>query len=499
MPIPLSLYKSNSPIAKQIRHWEDTGKKWLGGNDITQWAVGDKVFKFNKKQLEFINAKDKFVHHSGGRGSGKTLALLLKLLMHSLFFPNNLILLGRKNLTLIEKITLPDFFDLCHPSWINHDKKRNILRFFNGSEIILFGLEALQEGAEADLKKAEQDLKSLNLGAVFIDQLEDIEERVYRTLRASLRRPNSLRQINSTANPANFWAYQFFKSNPQPNTHLIESSLYDNKENLPPDFIEDLLNNPDMWVRRYVYGEWTPDVLVESCVFDSSYIKNLEIFTREPIRVFDGISFYEEKNEDHHYQIGVDPSEGSSDPCHIVCVCKDTGRSVADFNGFISGEVIAKKALQIAEEFTTQQGQPKIVIEVNEAAGGAALEILKQSYENIYEREVFDYREKREMKKLGWKTNRSTKSILINRFLELLKEKYPKISDKRTIEEMKVFAYANEAKAEGAAAQHGYHDDRIMATMLAYYNLKKPNKEIDNLKEEIYRRSRKAIQKETNF
>ena len=46
----------------------------------------------------------------------------------------------------------------------------------------------------------------------------------------------------------------------------------------------------------------------------------------------------------------------------------------------------------------------------------------------------------------------------------------PRIYSRETVEEFKTFVYTDNAKKKGAGAQEGFHDDRIMATLLAAWD-----------------------------
>jgi hypothetical protein len=471
----------NKILAQQ---YKEMGARWLAGEFLVEdWQIGEKKIIFNDKQKEFVNDKTRFSLISGGFSSGKTLALLFKTVLLALWFPGNRILLGRRTRTELEKVTLPDFFDICPPEWVEYRVGPGIIKFFNGSEIILFGLDALQNGSSQDIKKAEQELKSLNLGGFVIDQLEEIEERVFQALRGRLRRDVGFRQGIMSTNPANFWAYDYFKANPRESTRLIEVSTLENKKNLPPDYLQDLLNNPKNYVERYVHGTWSPDVMTEASVFAKDYILEQAFYIQEPIREFDGIKIYQEPKHNEEYQIGADPSEGAIDPCCIKVVSKTSGEEVASFSGFVPTSVQVNKLVQLANMYSINK-RPLIVVEAN-ASGTAVIESLKMQYDNIYEREVFNYQEQRSTRKLGFVTSDSTKKLLIEHFNLLLRSKFAKIRDKETQNEMKTFIYSNEARMKGAGAQTGFHDDRVMATMLAYFRINPMTTREKNLFKEL--------------
>jgi len=450
---------------ERIQKFKKMGDDWVSGKWlIEEIKFGDKKkIAFNRKQVEFINAKDRYVLFSGGFGAGKTLPLIVKMILYSLFFPKNRVLLGRKNLSDVEKGLLPDLFEIIPNSWFTYRIKDGIIRFFNGSEIILFGLDNLQEGSQADIKKAQQKVKSLNLGGYFIDQLEGIDKAVFKALNARLRRNVLLRQGNMTTNPANYWAYDYFAVNPKKNTKLIQTSMLDNKKNLPEDYIDDMKeNHSENYVRRYVYGEWTTDVLIEQVVFGAEYIKNFELNKKRPIKFEEGCEIFEERKPELEYQMGIDPSPGSVDPSSISIVSSN-GDKVAKFNGFITIPGLIEKVKLLYRKYN----KPRIVPESN-AAGMALLEGIRDL--KVYRRMVYNEREKKETEKLGFHTNYQTKQALISHFQELLRTGQAKVYDQKTIEEMKTFVWSPEARQKGAGAQRGFHDDDVMSTLLAFWD-----------------------------
>lgn len=441
------------------------GKRWLAGEDIT--SFGDIVL--NEKQALFVNAKERFVLVSGGFASGKTTGFIIKLWLLSMFFPGNRILLGRKTRQDVERATLPDIIDIFPAGTYEHKVGPGKIVFPNGSEIIFFGLDSLQSGSGDDIKKAQQQIKSLNLGGFFIDQLEEIDFKVFEALDGRLRRNVPFRQSNSTTNPANFWALDYFKTNPRPNTRLIETSMLDNKDHLPEDYIASQLTKGEMYVRRYVYGEWDQSILTEGAVFSSDIQKDQKFHIKPPIREMAGMKIFVEP-QNHEYQIGIDPSLGAVDPSAIAVVDKVTGELVATFTGFVPTSVISAKAVILADMYSKVR-QPLIVPEAT-GAGQALVEDLKKQYDRIYERQVFSKRESKILDKLGFFTNFATKVQLIENMTKLFHSKFPKIRDGQTLKEMETFIYTDEAQKKGAGAQNNYHDDRVMAMMLAYWDLK---------------------------
>ena len=466
--------------------WVRLGKLLLEGKKLEQIELNGKVYKLNATQTEFIcDLKADHCLNNGGFGSGKSLALYIKLYLFVKCFPGNRILLGRKTLADIERAMLPDIFDIFPHGEYEHRVKDAVINFHNGSQIILFGLDAPQAGDLGDIKKAQQKIKSLNLGAYFIDQLEEIEYDVFDALNSRLRLNKvPIRQGNMTCNPANFWAYHYFvrkcvkmgdtwveKDN---KCALYMSSMLDNQANLPEDYIRRQMEGHDQkWIDRYVLGKWTPDAMTERSVF-AGYTNKW--YPRQPIAQEDGWLIWERPIPNQIYQIGVDPSEGVIDPASMAVVSGD-GKLVAVFNGKVPINGLADKIRWAYYQYR----KPRIVLEVNDKAGGALLENIKDL--NVYRRQVFEYKDKRTSEKLGFKTNHQTKRMLISNFQELMRCGFPKIYDQRTIDEFNTFVWADEAKLQGAGAQRGFHDDRVMATLLAFWELTPQNVELFQAKE----------------
>jgi len=111
-----------------------------------------------------------------------------------------------------------------------------------------------------------------------------------------------------------------------------------------------------------------------------------------------------------------------------------------------------------------------MVPEMN-SMGAALLDKLDDlGYTNIYRRKEYDRVLKKQLKKLGFRTTASSKMLLISHFEELCRLREPRIYSKETWEELKTFVYTDVAKKKGAGGQQGFHDDKVMATLLAAFD-----------------------------
>ena len=87
----------------------------------------------------------------------------------------------------------------------------------------------------------------------------------------------------------------------------------------------------------------------------------------------------------------------------------------------------------------------------------------------IYQREEFDKMTGQKIDKYGWRTTSATKPLLVSRFQERLRLQNPCVYSARTLEQFKSFVHTDAAKSKGMAAETGFHDDRVIACLLAFW------------------------------
>lgn len=456
--------------------WDKEGYEILGVKKsletLAQEYVDSKV-DGNSVQARFISDfTSDFCLCSGAFGSGKSLALYIKIILLCKCFPGNRVLLGRKTLSDIDRAVLPELFDLMPPQWFEYRVKDGLINFNNGSQIILFGLDAMQSGSIADIKKAQQKLKSLNLGAYFIDQLEEVEREVIEVLNSRLRRNDvPFRQGNSDCNPANFWAYHEFKlketwngetwvANPNSKATLFESSMLHNP-NLPGDYIRKQVSMGVDYVKRFVLGAWDTSTLMKGSVFAKENIERLVMMRKNPLCTEEGCQIWEQPKPGVEYRMGVDPSEGVVDPSSISVVDM-YGAKVAKFNGMITIQGLSDKVKFLYYKYR----KPLIIPECNNSGTALIREIRDL---RIYRRINTDEKWDKQTEKLGFRTSWQSKSQIIEHFQKLLRLKVIKIYDEKTIDEMRTFQWNDDATQKGAGAARGFHDDDMMSTLLAYW------------------------------
>lgn len=437
------------------------------GEEINKWSL-------TPSQERFFESEKKYVLFSGGYGCGKSLILTLKAIQMALVYPKNYILMGRKTYPELRDTLLKEFFNICPDEYIkDYLKAEGRVVFHNGSEIIFRHLDTV----------AESEIRSLNLGCAFIDQAEDISREVVMGLKGRLRREGVAdkdRKIYLSCNPALTWLFAEFKQNPQPEYEVIEASTLENEKNLPKSYVEDLLKYPEAYKKQFVYGIWDADLLADRVVFAREYLEKVRMYLHDPVRIVEGLEIYREFIPGHDYQMGVDASEGiieqgvaaekqKSDESAITIVDMTTEEEVASWSGRIPPDALGEKAAFFARLFQDRQKKCLIIPEMNSIGLAVVNRLNRENDVRIYRREEFDKKTGLRSEREGWRTTRQTKPLLISRFQELLRVREPKVRSRKTYEQFKTFVYTDEAKQNGVGAELGFHDDRIISLLLAFW------------------------------
>ena len=219
-------------------------------------------------QRRLMETTEKHILAAGSLGWGKTDWLIVQAITEAISFKNNVILLGRKTLSALKKSTLVSFFDLVDPKLITrHDRAEQSITFLNGSKIFYMQLDESRE--------AMQKVKSMNLGSVMVDQIEEISDNVWTACVGQMRRRNASRRSFATANPnGHSWVWKRWirkggrkgyyceqgaiwrEDVPPPRSQAEVTPMHCDNPNLPWDYIVDRLEQPERWVKRYVFGSW---------------------------------------------------------------------------------------------------------------------------------------------------------------------------------------------------------------------------------------------------
>lgn len=238
-------------------------------------------------QIEAHNNPAQFRAMVGGFGSGKTTFGSREVLRWTQQFCGGLFLIGRLHATDLRDTTQRRFFEIIDS--MTEGKPEKLIERWNENRGHLW-LKTPVPGVYSEVLFRHLDeagqLGSLDLDGWWIDECHEpdgdaVPESVYKILKARLRGVvGPLRGLITSNSGGKNWVWKNFFSSMKLEGHWgIAVSSWENKENLPPGYIEGLVanNDPD-WVKRYI-----------DCSFD----------------VFEG-QIFPEFNEDRHT---YDPAE----------------------------------------------------------------------------------------------------------------------------------------------------------------------------------------------
>jgi hypothetical protein len=251
-----------------------------------QEQIGEKLKNLLPSQRAFLFGPERFSAISGGFGSGKSFALVLKGLILSAAIPGNVGSLLCYRGTDVEKRLVPLFMEeVCPPQWrksYNKNKKVAVLR--NGSVI---SFDHIKDRTSAAASGAGTGRIGSNWGWCGVDQAEEIEEQHWDALMSRLRLPRAPRKFGfMSLNPAGrdwIWNKFYQKVRPWPKdkdnrAQPIDSQFFqvlrqapntlgvcvNSEENRISNggFVEDayfdsLLETYGLaWVERFVWGQF---------------------------------------------------------------------------------------------------------------------------------------------------------------------------------------------------------------------------------------------------
>lgn len=231
---------------------------------------GDRVFKLIVPQSRFILSKKRYPAYVAAWGTGKTTAGIGRL-MRLAEYPNNLILVGRKEFTDLKDSTIKDFEDY---TGLKVNSQREAV-LSNGTIIMFRHLEELH------------NIQNINLGAFWIEQAEELEtDGIFFKLHGRLRRDVPERSGFITANTnGHNWIYKLWKAQKDDEDYdLFEATSFDAKAHLPADTIaswEKLKIKAPKVYARFVLNSWdeadTADIIINPEWVRDAYKRQLNI------------------------------------------------------------------------------------------------------------------------------------------------------------------------------------------------------------------------------
>ncbi len=250
--------------------------------------------KFNPKQAHAIkvlfNKESEVTEivYGGAAGGGKSWLGCVFITIMCLKYKGSRNLIGRKTLKRLKLTTLKTLFEVFARFKIEEGKHYNynaidgVIKFFNGSEIILMQLLSKPSDPDAD------DYGSLELTSAFIDEVAQVDQTIKNTVNSRIRfkldefgiRPKML----MSCNPSKGWIYsEFYKKSIDGTIEVYKEfiqALVTDNPNISPHYIENLKKLDKVSKARLLYGKW--EYANDLAIFDyDSIIDFLQV--KEPI------------------------------------------------------------------------------------------------------------------------------------------------------------------------------------------------------------------------
>lgn len=303
----------------------------------------------------------------GGAGGGKSYTGCSWLLINCLQYPKTRYLMGRSKLDALKKTTLNTLFEVCE-HWniksgqhYTFNAQSNIIKFYNGSEIILKDLFSYPSDPNFD------SLGSLELTGAFIDEANQITQKakniVLSRIRFKLDCNDKIPKLLLTCNPAKNWLYsEWYIPNKQgvltTDKKFLQSLVTDNP-NISKHYIQTLHKMDTITKERLLFGNWEYDD-TEGKLF--KYDNIISCFTNDYVSLGE------------HY-LSIDVARFGKDSS-VICV----------WSGWVVVRIIKyqkkgidelqQHVLEIANEYKVQRSN--IVID-EDGVGGGLKDVLRGS------------------------------------------------------------------------------------------------------------------------
>ncbi|MBE6384949.1 MAG: DNA-packaging protein [Lentisphaerae bacterium] len=259
-------------------------------------------FKYSPAQqeaLSLLGSGARFCLLYGGSRSGKTFVLCCALVIRALKGAGSRHAVIRRHFNGVRSAvgndTMPKALRCRFPGVeYEYSKTDSVFRFPNGAEIQLVGLD--------DAQRAEKIL-GREFATLYFNECSELDFGSVQTALTRLAQyvPGLSNKAFFDCNPPgkSHWSYRMFvqKLNPADNTPLVLPEQYammrinpaDNKENLPPGYIDDTLGTLSVRQRRrFLEGQWQDEV--EGALWNSEIIdRNRVVNPPELLRVVIGV------------------------------------------------------------------------------------------------------------------------------------------------------------------------------------------------------------------
>lgn len=182
----------------------------------------------------------------------------------------------------------------------------------------------------------------------------------------------------------------------------------------------------------------------------------------------DGLRVYKPPVPGRMYVIGADVSEGvlGGDFSVATIFDRSTGEEVGFWRGHLPADTFGKRL----NDWGRYYNNAMMVVEINNHGLTTITALKNLLYPQLYFRpSKFDTMGTQWGDRLGWKTTRVTRPIMIDDVNDSLREGSLKLHSKETMDEMVTFVFDD---VGNMVCQPGYHDDCIFSMAIAFQGFK---------------------------
>lgn len=436
----------------------------------------------NDIYLPLYTNKNRYLILYGGAGSGKSVFAAQKIIFRMLAEPGHKFLVVRK----VAKTLRQSTFSLLRQTIIDwgmndlfkiNKSDMEIICTLNNNSIIHAGLD--------DVEK----IKSVHgVTGLWIEEASELLQEDLQQLDLRLRgHTNHYKQIIISFNPISIthWLKTYFFDSNRPDTKIVHSTYKDNKY-LDSNYINVLMQlkqSDPYYFGVYALGEWG---ILGKTIFDSKIVTERlrAIKNKLPLKrgqfVFDYkgqmivddtikwedapdgvITIYEDVKEGYPYVLGADTAGEGSDKYAAHVINNITSNQAAVFHNEVDADLFARQMYCLGKYYNTAL----ISIEANfDMYPIRELDRLK--YPKQYYRETVDSITDKIITKLGFRTDKITRPVIISNLVKIVREHPELFNHVETLEEMLTFVRNEQGRPEAA---EGKHDDLIMSLAIAHY------------------------------
>jgi hypothetical protein len=484
------------------------------------------VFDPLPPQRAFLGSKAKIRGYGGAMGGGKSRTGCEQIFDYALDYPGLMALVARQAHTSIVETTKKTMLDQVIPfqlyeSGVGRSRSSagvDMVELFNGSQIHFIGLEDPTRWYSSEI------------GAIFFDECQEIEEDTVLRLLTRLRQQNMPNKAILTFNPGNpgHWLQNWFingaertefglykpelwmegATHPLGDAEFFFARAIDNPY-LPDGYVDQTLSGLKQWQRRrYLEGLW--EFISGKCFFDVDALREYELAARDQPPLFNGTT-RGEITADMLHRVGRGPKPQGSDKVrvdrgdgpltvwkaparrhddeasgkiieahrYVLAIDASSGRGrdwsaleVIDVDDF---EQVAEMQVKLETGLVAEQAyrlgriynDALIIPELQGGWGLAVEQVLKRfRYPRIYTRRTFDRLSQRFTDRTGWDTTVRTRGLILEALETAIREREFGLYSLRALAELGTFVWNEDEKAE---AQPGCNDDMVMALAIGVY------------------------------